>query len=84
MDPVTVFLRKLLERINSQIAERSAHLIAGTSVKDIETYRERVGYIHGLRDAAQWADEVLKEGPGSQDDNRAVRPLPYHKSSRAV
>lgn len=73
MDPVSLFLRKLLERLNTQLSERTNQIAAGKGIVEIQDYRERVGYIRGLRDAANWAGEIFDEGPGNQNANRAIK-----------
>lgn len=47
----SVFERELHRLINAKIEEMKEQLSTGVAVNSIETYREKVGRIAGLRDA---------------------------------
>jgi hypothetical protein len=76
MDPVSLFLRKLLERIDMAAASQVDILTSGNGITDISHYREKVGYIRAMHDVVRFADETRKELMRPDDEqpnpNRAV------------
>ena len=51
--------RLLVETIQKEIADRGAILLRG-SVKDIEEYRSRCGYLRALGDVQEWLKDIEK------------------------
>ncbi len=83
MDPVSLFLRKLLERVN---IERDAHvqnLTHGQGITEIAQYREKVGYLRALHDIHGWCDDVYKELMRPDDEQpNPNRAIPQHVADR--
>jgi hypothetical protein len=76
MDPVSLFLRHLMTRVNDAVASHVENLTQGKGIDEIAHYREKVGYIRALRDVSEWVDEVHSDlmRPDEQqlNPNRAV------------
>lgn len=58
MDPLSLFLRKLRELVNTDIETRSRNLVAGNGIDKFEKYREEVGTVRGLHLAMQYCEQV--------------------------
>ncbi len=76
MDPVSLFLRRLMERVSTALASHVENLTQGKGIDEIAQYREKVGYIRALRDVSDWADEVradlMRPDDQQPNPNRAV------------
>ncbi len=76
MDPVSLFLRHLMERVDKTLASQVENLTQGKGIDEIAQYRERVGYIRALRDVCQWVNEVhadlMRPDDQQPNPNRAV------------
>jgi hypothetical protein len=76
MDPVRLFLRHLMERIEAARVAHVDNLTQGQGITDISHYREKVGYIRALSDVTTWIDGVHKDLMRPDDEqpnsNRAV------------
>jgi hypothetical protein len=61
MDATSNFLgRKLLERLREKEAVLQPILLAGRA-QDFADYKQRAGYLEGLRDAIRWIEEISLE-----------------------
>jgi len=47
------FLRELEKRVGERAADLTSQIVSGAAVRDIETYRERVGELRGLASVEQ-------------------------------
>ncbi len=50
----------LLQRIQAEMENRAAHIVAGGS-RDFTEYRESVGFLDGLRRSVELMEEIQKE-----------------------
>jgi hypothetical protein len=85
MDPVTIFLRKFLERLNTEIESRTKNLAGGKGISKIEDYREKVGELRGLVLAAEFCEQARTElmRPDEEQPNPA-RALPQRVIDRRI
>jgi len=69
----SLFLRKLLERLNKEISIRVAHLCEG-KVADYAAYREKVGAIQALKDVGEkLCPQIRSELMRSDEEPSPVR-----------